>query len=269
MSIQSARSSTDAVVVKLGGSLLDLPDLMDRLKALTEQLMPAPLLLIPGGGVAADLVRSLDQRFGLTPAQAHWTAIAAMSLNAKLLERLNAEFRVVTDRVAAEAVWSAGRIAVLDAYAFLQSEEEGLDRETVVKTIVVPAHRDCGASRVSRHRVHPGGSTAFCATPSTGAEAVKPPGQARWRLNHSMLPASWDVTSDSIAAWIAAQWTFSELVIAKSCDPVSPCIRTLIGRGMLDPYFSKVIATAKIQWLNLRKLPLNLFPLNDNDDPSQ
>ena len=42
------------------------------------------------------------------------------------------------------------------------------------------------------HRVYPGGSTAFCATAvgstsgmSTSAEAVKPLGQARWRLNHN------------------------------------------------------------------------------------
>jgi len=270
LSIQSARSSTDAVVVKLGGSLLDLPDLMDRLKALAEQLLPAPVLLISGGGVAAEFVRSLDQRFGLTSEQAHWTAIAAMSFNASLLERLNSEFRVVTDRADAEAVWSAGRIAVLDALAFLRSQEESRLCETHEGTIVVPARRD---------------SEPSSASPSTAAEAVKPKGQARWRLNHGiginndcgtttsgglldLLPPSWDVTSDSIAAWIAAQWPLSELVIAKSCDPVSPSIATLIENRMLDPFFRNVPGTVNIQWLNLRKSPLSLIPLNDNNRPS-
>ena len=44
-----------------------------------------------------------------------------------------------------------------------------------------------------RHRVYPGGSTASCATMvesmdgrSTRAEADGPPGQARWRINHSL-----------------------------------------------------------------------------------
>ena len=255
----------EPVVVKLGGSLLDLPDLMNRLKALTEQLSPAPVLVITGGGVAADLVRTLDQRFGLTPEQAHWTAIAAMSFNASLLERLNVEFRVVTDRLAAEAVWSARQIAVLDALAFLQSEERLLRREISERTTVAVGSQ---AASVSRHRVHPGGSAASCATPTTGAEAVEPPGQVRWRLNNNQLPASWDVTSDSIAAWVAARWPASELVIAKSCEAVSPCIGTLIETGMLDPFFRNVVGTAKIQWLNLRKSPLCLIPLNDNTHPS-
>ena len=273
--------------MKLGGSLLDLPDLMDRLNRLSELLQPAPVLLIPGGGAAANLVRSLDQQFGLTPEKAHWTAIAAMSFNAVLLARLDSRFRVVSDRDAAKAVWSTGRIAVLDVFAFLKAEEQGLEVENRERTPVVPARRDSEPSSASRHRVHPSGSTASCATPSTGAEAVKPPGQARWRLNYSirinddygtttsggvlnLLPASWDVTSDSIAAWVAARWPASELVVAKSCDAVSPCsIGTLIESGMLDPFFSTVIGTVKIQWLNLRNSPLNLFPLNDNDDPSQ
>ena len=143
--------------MKLGGSLLDLPDLMDRLKALTEQLMPAPVLLMPGGGVAADLVRALDQRFGQTPEQAHWMAIEAMSFNASLLARLNSKLCVVADRAAADAVWSTDRIAVLDAYAFLQFEEQVPEVESGGRTIVDPMRRDSGPSRVSRHRVHPGG----------------------------------------------------------------------------------------------------------------
>ena len=245
MSIQSARSSTDAVVVKLGGSLLDLPDLMDRLKSLAEQLLPAPVLLISGGGVAAEFVRSLDQRFGLTSEQAHWTAIAAMSFNASLLERLNSEFRVVTDRADAEAVWSAGRIAVLDALAFLRSQEESRLCEKGEGTIV--AVRSANQACVRRSVRGANNDSA---------------------VDFERLPPSWDVTSDSIAAWIAAQWRLSELVIAKSCDPVSPCIATLIENGMLDAFFRSVPRTMKIQWLNLRKSPLSLIPLNDNNRPS-
>ncbi len=260
--------TAEPIVVKLGGSLLDLPDLMERLKALAEHLHPAPVLIIAGGGAAANLVRSLDRRFGLTPEQAHWTAIAAMSFNAILLARLNSKLCVVADRTAAESVWTSGRIAVLDAFAFLQSEEVDLDRETGVKTKVVPARCDSGPSHVSRHRVLPGGSMVSCATPPTGAEAVRPPKQARWRLNCGLLPACWEVTSDSIAAWIAAHWRAGELVIAKSCDPVSTCPRTLIANEMLDPFFNNVVQTAAVHWLNLRKSPLSLIPLRDNKPSS-
>lgn len=51
---------TAPVVLKLGGSLLTIPDVMDRLEAVISRLRPSPVLIVPGGGAAADVIRDLD-----------------------------------------------------------------------------------------------------------------------------------------------------------------------------------------------------------------
>jgi aspartokinase-like uncharacterized kinase len=53
----------------------------------------------------------------------------------------------------------------------------------------------------------------------------------------SRLPASWDVTSDSIAAWIARQLGGAALVLLKSAEAPSRVLATLAGAGYVDAYF--------------------------------
>lgn len=60
------------------------------------------------------------------------------------------------------------------------------------------------------------------------------------------LPASWDVTSDSIAAWIANRWP-ADLVLLKSTSP-----RTAKA-PFVDPYFGEVAQSLpKIHWIDVR-----------------
>ena len=108
------------VVVKLGGSLLDLPDLTPRLSAFLDTLRPARMLLVVGGGRAADRIRALDRRGELSGDEAHWRAIAAMSSNA----------RTVADELGAPGLSSHVEIArdltspvVLDVFALLREDE--------------------------------------------------------------------------------------------------------------------------------------------------
>ncbi|HVA50067.1 MAG TPA: hypothetical protein VNH11_27115 [Pirellulales bacterium] len=75
-------------VVKLGGSLLDLADLADRLRRWLGEQPAAANVLVVGGGRMADVVRDFDRRHGLRSADAHWLAIAAMALNARLVAAL-------------------------------------------------------------------------------------------------------------------------------------------------------------------------------------
>ena len=82
---------TEPVVVKVGGSLLAWPELRSRLSAWLTTLSPAEVVLIPGGGAAADAVRELDRVHGLGDETAHWLAIRAMTLNAHFLAALVAE----------------------------------------------------------------------------------------------------------------------------------------------------------------------------------
>jgi aspartokinase-like uncharacterized kinase len=58
----------------------------------------------------------------------------------------------------------------------------------------------------------------------------------RWMREADPLPHSWDVTSDSVAAWIAGQVGASRLVLVK--PPGAS------GSGIVDPCFSGVLPAA-------------------------
>ena len=75
------------MLVKIGGSLLDLQDLRLRLLALPE-LLDAEICYVVGGGEAANVVRSLQQTHALSDAAAHGVAVGTMDLNGELVERL-------------------------------------------------------------------------------------------------------------------------------------------------------------------------------------
>jgi aspartokinase-like uncharacterized kinase len=73
------------IVVKVGGSLFDLPDLGKRLRAWFSQFDLQKVVIVPGGGQAADAVRLFDRVQSLGDETAHWCALQAMTLNAHLL----------------------------------------------------------------------------------------------------------------------------------------------------------------------------------------
>jgi aspartokinase-like uncharacterized kinase len=120
------------IVLKVGGSLFDMaPGLLRRVKALG-----ADVLVVPGGGEFADVVRRIDRENGLSADAAHWMAVLAM-----------------------------------DEYAYYLSDKTGIEL--------------------------------------TGSLAKKK--GTRIALPYEILkandalPHTWDVTSDTIAAWIAVQ----------------------------------------------------------------
>ena len=55
----------------------------------------------------------------------------------------------------------------------------------------------------------------------------------RWLREADPLPHSWDVTSDSIAAWVAGQVGASRLVLVKPAGASGP--------GVVDPCFERVL----------------------------
>jgi aspartokinase-like uncharacterized kinase len=111
-------------VVKLGGSLFDLPDLGPRLRAWLGRHASPPTLLVPGGGPTGDVVRGWDRDHGLGEEAAHWLALRALTLNAHLLTALLApSARVIPRWEDAEGCWREGTVAVLDAHAFAAADE--------------------------------------------------------------------------------------------------------------------------------------------------
>jgi aspartokinase-like uncharacterized kinase len=72
-------------IVKVGGSLYDLPDLRDRLG---PWLGEVPTVLVPGGGAGVDVIRSLDRVHCFADHVAHALAVRVMSLNAAILAEI-------------------------------------------------------------------------------------------------------------------------------------------------------------------------------------
>jgi aspartokinase-like uncharacterized kinase len=112
------------VVVKVGGSVHDLPQLGAKLNQWLQTLSACRLALVPGGGAAADVVRDLDRRHALGQEQAHWLALAAMTLNARFLQTLIPGTRLITDVPSCQDCWREDLLPILDAYGFAVQDEE-------------------------------------------------------------------------------------------------------------------------------------------------
>lgn len=72
-------------VVKVGGSLLDLPDLADRVRGWLANQSAAHHVLIAGGGPLAEQVRHWHQLRRLKSDAAHWMCVDLMTVTAHLL----------------------------------------------------------------------------------------------------------------------------------------------------------------------------------------
>lgn len=139
------------VVLKIGGSLIkEAPCLVKRLAKefgseipetsggeYAAERLPFSILIVPGGGIFADVVRETDEKFSLGSDAAHWMAILGM-------EQYACYLRDKTGAIVIETIAELPQgVSILLPYRFLRKEDP--------------------------------------------------------------LPHTWDVTSDTIAAWVAKQ----------------------------------------------------------------
>jgi len=115
------------LVLKVGGSALDLPALPGRLSSLLRTLRKdgRRIVLLAGGGSAADIVRRWDRRFHFGEEKSHRLALAAMALNGLFLGTVVKGTQPARDRRGLRNAWKAGRVPILDPGAFLDAEEAG------------------------------------------------------------------------------------------------------------------------------------------------
>jgi 5-(aminomethyl)-3-furanmethanol phosphate kinase len=109
-------------VVKVGGSLYDLPNLGSRLGEWLAGLKASNLVLVPGGGPTADLVRAWDRQHKLGEETSHWLALRALTCNAHLLAALLPGSRVT------RSLDDAGAISILDMHGWAKSVDHLSDR---------------------------------------------------------------------------------------------------------------------------------------------
>jgi aspartokinase-like uncharacterized kinase len=112
--------SNHLLVVKVGGSLYDMPDLAARLREWLDRNCAARTLLVPGGGPIAEAIRGLDRIHRLGEEASHWLALQALSVNAHMLSQLLPEMPLLP------AVPQAGEVAgrfILDPLPFFKEDE--------------------------------------------------------------------------------------------------------------------------------------------------
>ena len=173
------------IVVKVGGSLFDLPDLGSRLAAWLRSLKNPDVLLVPGGGVSADAVRTLDRVHGLGEECSHWLSLEVLALNARFLGHVLDGGVVVDDLPGAGKSWRLRKLPVLNAYLFACADERQAGR----------------------------------------------------------LPHCWEVTSDSVAARVAAVSGARRLILLKSIAlPVGMSWDAAACAGLVDVYFPRALA---------------------------
>lgn len=170
-------------VVKVGGSLFDLPDLSDRLQTWLTDNGDQQNLLVAGGGKFVDHVRHMQRVHQFDDLSAHWISIETLSATALLLSSL-LPGALLTDELD-EARQSKNRVIVFQTHDWLRS------------------------------------------------------------VNH---PQSWDITSDSIAAYLAVAIKANELVLLKSVDFISG------SEDFVDGGFQAIAGEIpRIGYVNLRR----------------
>lgn len=83
-------------VVKVGGSLLSSPTLVDDLRRWTAKQSSAATFLIAGGGGLADAIAEQQRHFGFSDEAAHWLCIRAMQIHFEMLATLMPDCRRIT-----------------------------------------------------------------------------------------------------------------------------------------------------------------------------
>jgi aspartokinase-like uncharacterized kinase len=109
-------------VIKLGGSLLEWPELSVRLRRWLAVQSPAVNVLIVGGGPIVEGLRTIDRVQQLSASASHWLAIRAMGLSARVLADLLSDAPVV-DSLAAIDLNGGSTLQIFEVEPLLRAEQ--------------------------------------------------------------------------------------------------------------------------------------------------
>ena len=83
--------------------------------------LPAPVLVVAGGGPTADAIRGFDRVHDLGEEISHWLALRTCTVNGHFLSHLLESTPVVAD------IASVARVAIVDLFAFAVEDERRVD----------------------------------------------------------------------------------------------------------------------------------------------
>jgi len=188
------------VVLKLGGSLSQSPQLAGWVDYFAE-CHPGQAVIVPGGGVFAELVRKMQRQWQFNGRNAHHMAVLGMQQMALLLQGINTKMALASS---------------------INKIRQCMD---VQQPVIWFPDMQC--------------------------------------LNLAGIPATWDITSDSLAAWLASNLMASELVLVKSAPiPSSYTLLQLTEQGVVDRAFCRYAGPENYTVRLFHRDDLSLFKKN-------
>lgn len=113
------------IVIKVGGSLYDWPELGPRLRAWLQSLATDRVLIVPGGGGFAEVVRQLDRVHRIGEEMSHWLALQTLSIAAQFVASLLRPLAsIIVSPGDAATAWRNGHIPILDTYSFANQKPD-------------------------------------------------------------------------------------------------------------------------------------------------
>ena len=175
----------DTILFKIGGSVLENKNLLEstisQITPLHEESAVKRIVIIPGGGSYANLIREIYKIADIGDELAHWMAIYTLNFNGKRLSRLYPNFKLIEE--INDILHSSRIICIFLPFRYLEKTDE--------------------------------------------------------------LPHNWNVTSDSIALFIAYKLGLKEVFLVKDIDGIMDSDNSLI----------KHASTKKLRELKIRKIP--------------
>ncbi len=189
-------------IIKLGGSLLTLPNLSEKFhRWCRENPHPLTLVMVGGGGIV-DAVREVNRFNPLSDEFAHWVCMDLLLHTARLAHQILGDVELIETNKDLQQFFLRATIA------------------SSAPIIAIMQTEICFARNL----------------PNLG------------------LPATWDVTSDSLAAALSQMYGAEEVVMMKSTDVPSGYqeLAELADAGIVDPYFPDLASESKVRFVNLR-----------------
>lgn len=110
-------------VIKLGGSLLDLDDLADRIRRWLASQPAMQNVMIVGGGRLADGIRDAFASHKLSEEAAHWLCIRILGVTAELVARILPDSLHIEHFEQLQAIEATDRLIVFETERWLRGLE--------------------------------------------------------------------------------------------------------------------------------------------------